>query len=144
MSAGPYLLHGTTLALAWFLLLNVVVTLLVALVAPRLTKRSSAGSPGLWLALRLSPAAISFGFVALVFLPSYWRYEPRDFVEGFDVSLTALALFALAILGTAARTRPDRVARRGAANDKPGCARRVRWRSPTRRYRPMPSTPMRR
>ena len=101
MSAGPYLLHGATLALAWFLLLNVAFTLLVALASSRLTKRSSAGSPSLWLALRLSPAAISFGFVALVFLPSYWRYEPRDFVEGFDVSLTALALFALAILGTA-------------------------------------------
>jgi len=101
MSTGPYLLHGMTLAFAWFVLLNAAVTLLVALVSSRLTKRSAAGSPGLWLGLRLSPAAISFGFVALVFLPSYWRYEPRDFVEGFDVTLTALAVLALAIVGTA-------------------------------------------
>jgi Zn-dependent protease with chaperone function len=100
MSAAPYLLHGMTLAFAWFLLLNAAVTLLVVLVSSRLTKRSSAGSPGLWLALRLSPAALSFAFVALVFLPSYWRYEPREFVEGFDVTLTALAVLALAIVGT--------------------------------------------
>jgi Zn-dependent protease with chaperone function len=96
-----FLLHGTTLALAWLLLFNVVATLLVALLATALTKRSVAASPGVWLALRLAPAAFSLAFVAFVFLPSYWRYEPREFVEGFDVSLTTLAVVALAIVAGA-------------------------------------------
>ena len=26
-------------------------------------------------------------FVGGVFVPSYWRYEPRDYAEGFDVTL---------------------------------------------------------
>ena len=102
MRALPYLLHGTTLALAWFLLLNVAATAVVVIVSARLTKRAHAASPGVWLALRLLPAALSIAFVAMVFLPSYWRYEPRELVEGFDVTLSALAVLALAVIGTAA------------------------------------------
>jgi Zn-dependent protease with chaperone function len=101
MNALPYLLHGTTLALAWLLLFNIVTTACVAAASALLTRRSNAGSPGFWLALRLSPAALSIAFVAFVFLPSYWRYEPREFVEGFDVSLTALAALAVAVVGGA-------------------------------------------
>jgi hypothetical protein len=101
MNALPYLLHGTTLALAWLLLFNVAATVLVAIVARPLTKMSRTGSPGFWLALRLSPAALSLAFVGLVFLPSYWRYEPRELVEGFDVSLTTLAVLACVLVGTA-------------------------------------------
>ena len=101
MDALPYLLHGTTLALAWFVLLNTATTVAVAIVSARLTRETRAASPGLWLALRLSPAAVSVAFVAVVFLPSYWRYEPREFVEGFDLSLTTLALAAAAIIGFA-------------------------------------------
>jgi Zn-dependent protease with chaperone function len=125
MTALPYLLHGSTLALAWLLLFNLAATVLVAIVALRLTSRSRAGSPGFWLALRLSPAAASLAFVAFVFLPSYWRYEPREFVEGFDLSLTTLAVLALAIVGAAiargvtasrrARRRTDRWMRAGRA-----------------------------
>ena len=102
MSDLRYLLHGTTLALAWFLLLNVAATAAVAIVSARLTKRARTASPAFWLGLRLSPAALSVGFVAVVFLPSYWRYEPREFVEGFDVTLTALAVLALAVIGSGA------------------------------------------
>ena len=101
MSTLPYLVHGTTLALAWFMLFNVAVTAAVALVSARLTRRERAASPGFWLALRLAPAVLSAAFVAVLFLPSYWRYEPRE-VEGFDVSLTLLAVVALTIIGTAA------------------------------------------
>jgi hypothetical protein len=101
MSASPFLLHGMTLAFAWFLLLNAAASLLVVLVSSRLRKGPSAASPGFWLALRLSPAVLSVTFVALVFLPSYWRYEPRELVEGFDITLTALAGLALVIVGTA-------------------------------------------
>lgn len=102
MSDIPYLLHGVTLALAWFALVNAAAAALVALVSVRLTKGDRAAAPGFWLALRLFPAAVSIGFVALVFLPSYWRYEPRQFVEGFDVSLSALAIVATAVMAAAA------------------------------------------
>ena len=100
MSALPYLAHGTTLALAWFILCNLAATAAVAVVCSRLTKARIA-SPGFWLALRLAPAAVSIGFVAVVFVPSYWRYEPREFVEGFDVTLTTLAALALVVFGAA-------------------------------------------
>jgi Zn-dependent protease with chaperone function len=98
MSDIRYLLHGITLALAWFLLLNAAATALVAIVFRRLTSDDTAAAPGFWLALRLFPAALSVGFVAIVFLPSYWQYEPRESVEGFDVSLSALAIAAVAVI----------------------------------------------
>ena len=101
MTALPYVLHGTTLALAWFLLFNAAATAFVALLSARLTKRADIASPAFWLGLRLSPAALSIAFVAIVFLPSYWRYEPREFVEGFDVTLTTLAALAIAVITTA-------------------------------------------
>ena len=101
MTALPYLLHGTTLALAWFLIFNLATTAVIALLSPRLTARAGAASPGFWLALRLAPAALSLAFVAAVFLPSYWRYEPREFVEGFDLTLTTLAALALVVVAAA-------------------------------------------
>jgi Zn-dependent protease with chaperone function len=101
MMTLPYVLHGVTLALAWLLLFNIAATTLITVLASRLTNRATTGSPAFWLALRLSPAALSLAFVAFVFLPSYWFYEPRQFVEGFDVSLTTLAALAIAIVGTA-------------------------------------------
>jgi Zn-dependent protease with chaperone function len=51
---------------------------------------------------RVLPAALATTFVAGVFAPSHWMYEPREFVEGFDVSLSALALVAVAVLCAAA------------------------------------------
>jgi Zn-dependent protease with chaperone function len=93
-----FLVHGVTLAFAWLLLFNVTATALVALLASWLTKRPFAAPADLWLALRLTPAVLSIAFVTLVFVPSYWRYEPREFVEGFDVSLTLLAAAALAVI----------------------------------------------
>jgi len=96
-----FLVHGFTLAFAWLLLFNVTATAVVALLAARLTKRAAAASPDVWLALRLAPAGLSLAFVAFIFVPSYWQYEPREFVEGFDVSLTMLAAAALAVIATA-------------------------------------------
>jgi len=105
MTALPYLLHGTTLALAWFILLNVATSVVVAIVSARQASVSGTStwyqSPAFCLALRLSPAVLSVLFVAVLFLPSYWRYEPREFVEGFDVSLTTLAIAATVIIGSA-------------------------------------------
>jgi Zn-dependent protease with chaperone function len=88
-----YLAHGATLALAWFLATNAVASAAVAAAARRFHGRAH-----LLLALRLFPAALSAAFVALVFLPSYWTFEPRDSVEGFDVTLTTLALVAAALV----------------------------------------------
>lgn len=127
MTAPPYLLHGTTLALAWFLIVNLAATSAIALLSPRLTARAGAASPGFWLALRLAPAALSLAFVAAVFLPSYWRYEPRDFVEGFDLSLTMVAALALAVVAAAAS--------RGAAAWRRAERRTADW---MRAARPLP------
>ena len=105
MNALPFLLHGTTLALAWFILLNVAISVVVAIVSVRQASVPGTStwyqSPAFCLALRLSPALVSVLFVVVVFLPSYRRYEPREVVEGFEVSLTALAIVATAIIGSA-------------------------------------------
>jgi Zn-dependent protease with chaperone function len=101
MSDTLYVLHGATLALAWWFALNLAATGIVVFFAARVIGDEPAGSPALWLSVRLFPAALSITFVALVFLPSYWKYEPREMVEGFDVSLTALAVLGVALLATA-------------------------------------------
>jgi beta-lactamase regulating signal transducer with metallopeptidase domain len=36
-----------------------------------------------------------------VFVPSYWRYEPAETLEGFDVTLVAVAAIAVALLAAA-------------------------------------------
>jgi hypothetical protein len=102
MSDLLLLLHGLMLALVWFLGVNVVATLFVVAVA-RPTRRDRRRTPRFWLGLRLLPAAASLGLVAAVFLPSYWKYEPRDYSEGFDVTLAtaALAGFVLGVSGIA-------------------------------------------
>jgi Zn-dependent protease with chaperone function len=127
MSGVIYIMHGATLALACWFVLNLAAAGVVAFLAARmigdepaaaanhrfflralLALRSSSfrrrwpGSPAFWLSVRLFPAALSIAFVALVFLPSYWKYEPREMVEGFDVSLTTLAILGVALLATAA------------------------------------------
>jgi len=91
-----FLVHGATLTLACFLAINLILSALVIWIARR---RPRTTSPAFWFALRILPATSAAVFAAIVFVPSYWRYEPRDFVEGFDVSLTMLALAALALLG---------------------------------------------
>ncbi len=100
-----YVLHGATLALAWFVLLNVVLSGAVATagrVLPRRAGRANRQASARWLALRLLPSAASAAFVAGVFLPSYWRFEPRDFTEGFDFTVAALAVLGLVLLVAAA------------------------------------------
>lgn len=97
-----FILHGGTLTLAWFLLVNVAMSAAVAACVGRIaSRRTGADSAAFWFAARILPAAAALLFVAVVFVPSYWKYEPRDFVEGFDVTLTALALGAAALIVTA-------------------------------------------
>jgi len=88
-----YLLHGATLALAWFVMVNAAMSAVVACVARR-ARRSL-------LTLRLLPATASAAFVAGVFLPSFWWFEPRDFTEQFALTLMVLAAAAAAMLAGA-------------------------------------------
>jgi len=91
-----YFVHGATLGLAWFFAVNVALSVVVALLADHLRRSAS------WLlAARLMPAVLSAGFVVGIFLPSYWRLEPRDFAEDLDFTLTILAAGAIAVLATA-------------------------------------------
>jgi len=92
-----YFAHAATLALAWFLAVNALTSLAMLAAAARAPR----SAPQL-LMLRLLPAALSTAFVAVVFLPSYWAFEPRDYVEGFDVSLTVLATGGALVIAAAA------------------------------------------
>ena len=102
MSEIRFVAHGVTLALAWFLTVNVAASALVAaavggLLTPRRRFRlRSFEAPGFWLTLRLLPAASSAAFVAVLFVPSYWAYEPREAAERFG----GVTLFVLAAGGT--------------------------------------------
>jgi len=92
-----YFAHGATLALAWFVAVNALISSAVFMAAFRPPRSASH-----LLALRLLPAALSIAFVTAIFLPSYWAFEPRDYVEGFDVTLTLLAIVAAVMIAAAA------------------------------------------
>jgi Zn-dependent protease with chaperone function len=100
-----YILYGAALAFTWFLAVNLLLSLLVAAIPPRVFGAMAAWAPAararMLLILRLLPAAASTIFVAGVFLPSFWRFEPRDFDEVFGVTTTTLAFGACALLVTA-------------------------------------------
>jgi Zn-dependent protease with chaperone function len=98
LTVSGYALHGTTLALAAFFIVNVLVSAALAVGATRLTRRSTSTSANIWFALRLLPAAASTTFVLVLFVPSYWMYEPLESGEGFDLTLTICAGAAIAIL----------------------------------------------
>jgi Zn-dependent protease with chaperone function len=102
MSDALFILRGMTLALAWLMAVNLVATLAIALGFRPLMAFAGVKPPGFWLGARLFPAAASIAFVAIVFLPSYWKYEPRELAEGFDLTLGALAVAALAMVVAAA------------------------------------------
>jgi hypothetical protein len=93
-----FVLHGTTLALAWFLVVNLAASAFVVWMSSRPARTIA---PAFWFAVRILPACAAALFVAAVFLPSYWRYEPRETTEGFDLTLTACALAAGGLLAGA-------------------------------------------
>lgn len=94
--------HGATLSLAWFIAVNVAVSVLVACLARPIIQRGALERPGGWLLLRLAPAAASALFVLVLFVPSYWQYEPRESVEGFDLTLTTIAVAGVALIAASA------------------------------------------
>ena len=91
-----FLLHGATLALAWFLVVNLGFSSVIAWASAR---RGRPSSPGFWFTVRMLPGLAATLFVAAIFLPSYWRYEPRQTAEGFDLTLTACAILGASLLG---------------------------------------------
>jgi hypothetical protein len=98
-AAGWFALRGLTLALAWFCLLNIAAGLVVALLAGPLAATAQRRTATLWFGLRIFASVVALAFVAGIFLPSYWLYEPRDVIEGFDVLLTAGALVTCVAIG---------------------------------------------
>jgi Zn-dependent protease with chaperone function len=97
-----YLVRGAALALAWLAAVNAVASIVVAATARRLVRANGRRSTAFWLAMRLAPGVASVAFVALLFVPSYWRYEPRELGETFDLTLTALAVLGGALVAAAA------------------------------------------
>ena len=70
---SDFFLHGGTLALAWFLLVNVVMSAVVAAGAAWIIGDDGAVLPAFWFAARVLPAAAALFFVGVVFVPSYWH-----------------------------------------------------------------------
>jgi Zn-dependent protease with chaperone function len=118
-----YILYGAALAFTWFLALNLLLSLLVAAIPRRLFTPMAAWRPSaraaVLLNLRLLPAAASTLFVAGVFVPSFWTFEPRDFDEAFGITTTTLAITACALFATAVW--------RGAAALRESTARSRAW-----------------
>jgi Zn-dependent protease with chaperone function len=99
---APYAIQGAALALAWFFVVNLLSCGAVIAIARRQARRRPAPSPGLWFALRMLPAVSAFAFVVGIFVPSYWRFEPREAREAVDMTLTICAIGAMALLAMAA------------------------------------------
>lgn len=100
MSDSPFAVQGLTLALAWFFAVNAAVSLVAILIARTFESRGER-SPAMWFGLRMLPAVSALGFVAAVFVPSYWRFEPREVIEAVDMTLSISAVVAAAIIATA-------------------------------------------
>lgn len=94
-----YILHGTTLTLVWFAVVNVASAGAVAWLARRV---AHVESPSFWFMLRMLPAISAALFAIAVFVPSYSQYEPLESSEGFSVTLTLCASAALAMCLAAA------------------------------------------
>src|SRR5262249_10960231 len=127
MNALVYVLRGCALGLSWLLALNVAASALMVYAARRTASSNRAHAPVFWLALRLLPSVVSFAFVLFVFVPSYLRYEPMERGESFDVTLSALAVAAAALILTAAA--------RGAGAWRAALRRTTAWK---RIARPLP------
>ena len=95
-----HVLRGATLGLAWFLLINVLASSAIAAVPPRILSGHASRAPAWWFGLRMFPSTVAAFFVAAIFVPSYVKYEPREYGEGFDISLALLAVAAAAVVAS--------------------------------------------
>ena len=85
------------LGLCWFAVVNVASTIVAVLLTRVIGNRRR--SAGLFLGLRLMPAALSTFFVAAIFFPAHWRFEPPTSDESFGVVLALLAGLSLLLIG---------------------------------------------
>jgi Zn-dependent protease with chaperone function len=97
-----YFGHAVVLGLAWFGIVNAVLSIAVTVAAPLVSKRLPIEPPRTraraLLAMRLLPAASAFAFVLCAFAPSYLALEPRTAVESLDTTLAVLAAIALVLM----------------------------------------------
>ena len=97
------LLSGSILALAWFAVVNLLLSAAARAVAP-LASCHSRGRPSALLAVRLFPAAGSLLFVLGVFLPAHWLLEAPETGETFGAVLWGLAgLSTVLLIGSTLR-----------------------------------------
>jgi Peptidase family M48 len=99
--SGEFLARGATLTFAWFVAMNVAVSALTLAAAAVALREDTRRSAGFWMSLRLAPSLAAVFFTIVLFAPSYWKLEPRENVEGFDITLTLLAGCGMAVLGAA-------------------------------------------
>jgi Zn-dependent protease with chaperone function len=113
-----YVLYGASLAFAWFVCINLLTSALVAAGARRATLAVRLQRPAtrarILFGLRLAPSAAALAFTIAVFVPSFVRYEPRNFDEAFGVTtmslvgLACVAGFAAVWRGVSAIAAVDR------------------------------------
>ncbi len=86
------------LGLAWFAILNVVLSVVTWMIARVATGRGTSLSASTLATLRLLPFVVSALFVLTVFLPVHWRFEPTQADEAFGVLLGSLAALSVVLL----------------------------------------------
>jgi Zn-dependent protease with chaperone function len=86
------LVSNVLLALAWFAATNLVASAAAWTAGKRALARQVRPRAATLLALRLLPSIASIVFVAGIFLPSHWLYEPVESQESFGFVLSALAM----------------------------------------------------
>jgi hypothetical protein len=101
------LLFLLLLALAWFAVVNLVLSALAAAAGPLFARATSrlrpSRAPAALLALKLVPGAVALLFIFVLFLPAQWRFEPKDADESAGYTLVALGLLGALTLALAAR-----------------------------------------
>jgi Zn-dependent protease with chaperone function len=95
------LVSTVLLALAWFAAANIVASAVAWVAAKRALRQIDRSRAATLLALRLLPSLASIVFVAGIFLPSHWMYEPAESRESFGVILAGLAACAAVLWGDA-------------------------------------------
>jgi Zn-dependent protease with chaperone function len=95
------------LALAWFAVVNLVLSTLVAAGSPLLVRAAlrqrPSRAPAVLLTVKLVPGVVTLLFILVVFLPAQWRFEPKNADESAGYTLVALGLLGALILALAAR-----------------------------------------
>jgi Zn-dependent protease with chaperone function len=109
-----YFLYGVTLALGWFVSISVLTCSLVSICAGQVSNMTREAAPAtrarVLFTLRLLPSLIGITFIAAIFLPSFIRFEPRDFDEAFGLTTSSLAILACAAITAALKRGVSAVA----------------------------------